>query len=175
MPPLDLTPPPFRGVGMRRPGPGEQGWTPPQAVIFPPEVYPIPGAVLFAPSAQNVAVTNAAVVVLATTLIPAQSRCVVRRVQFGLDSMTTATVITWNLLGNQGPLLPNSFRLDPARAAAFAGDDQELLLRVPDGVTVLELAVTVGAADAATYQVGGLFSGWYWTPEQEAAYRAGVA
>lgn len=148
----------------------------PLPVVFPPEVYPIPGAVLFQPSAQNTAVSNASgVVVLASVAIPAQSRCVIRRVQFGVDSMTTASLLTWYIRGNQGNLLLNPFAINPARAATFAGDDQDVLIRVPEGVSVLDLAVAVGAADAATYQTGGMFSGWYWTREQEDAYRAGVA
>ena len=69
---------------------------PPQAVIFPPEVYPIPSAILFSVStvAPGLAVSNAAAVVLATIAIPPQSKGVINVVEYGANTWTAGSVLS---------------------------------------------------------------------------------
>ena len=79
----------------------------PTPVIFPPEVYPIPGATLFALSTvpPGLDVTNAAPVVLVTIPIPAQSVGVINGIEYGANALTMASLLTFVVRFNQGPVL----------------------------------------------------------------------
>lgn len=149
----------------------------PQQVVFPPEVYPIPGATLFSVSTvpPGLAVSAAGGgVVLVTIPIPAQSVGVINVVEYGANTVTTATLLLFALRFNQGPVSYGPLTISPSRNATFAGESRNPLIRVPLGTTVVDIFVTVGAADGATYLCGATVEGWYWTLAQAQAYASGV-
>ena len=153
-----------------------QAGSAPQPVVFPPEVYPIPGAVLFSISTAppGLAVSTAGgPVVLLTIPIPAQSKGVLNVVEYGADTMTVNSLLTFNVRFNQGPISYGPLTISPARNATFAGESKNPLIRIPLGTTVVDLIVSVGAADGATYLCGGTLEGWYWTLADEQAYAQG--
>lgn len=145
-------------------------------VLFPPEIFPIPGAVLFSisttPPGASVSFAGGGVV-LASVVIPAQSSGIINVVEYGVNTMTPASLLTFNVRFNQGPIGYGPLAVSPSRAAAFAGESKNPLIRIPDGITLIDLFVTVAAADGATYLVGGTLEGWYWTPADELAYYQG--
>ena len=63
--------------------------------------------------------------------------------------------------------------ISPSRNATFGGESKNPLIRIPLGTTVVDLLVSVGAADAATYLCGGTLEGWYWSLQAEQAYAQG--
>lgn len=165
-----------RGSGAAAAASGGGAASAPQPVIFPPEVYPIPGAVLFSVSTvpPGLAVSAAGgVVVLATLPIPAQSKGVLNVVEYGANTVTVATLLTFNVRFNQGPISYGALTIAPARNATFAGESKNPLIRIPLGVNVVDIIATVAAADGATYLCGATLEGWYWTLQDEQAYNSG--
>lgn len=156
-------------------GQGSSGGAIPQPVIFPPEIYPIPGATILANgTVTGVSVSNAGgPQVLATLNFPAQARGVIRHVSWGLTGMATSTNISWIIQFNSSPYTYGPLVISPPRAAVFAGDDRDVVIRIPDGTGVATLVASVAASDGGTYTVGGSLEGWWWMPQQEEAYREG--
>jgi len=175
-PPFHILTPAGARSGAASPQQATQTGQPGVPVLFPPEIYPIPGAVLFSISTTppGLAVSNAGGgVVLLTIPIPAQSVGVINVVEYGANTMTTTSLLTFNVRFNQGPIGYGPLTISPARNATFAGESKNPLIRIPPGVAVIDLYVTVGAADGATYLCGGTLEGWYWTPADVAAYNQG--
>ena len=166
---------PGRGSGAAAAGNG-QPMVAPSPVLFPPEVYPIPGAVLFslstAPPGLGVSAAGG-MVVLVTVPIPAQSKGVLNVVEYGANTMTVRSLLTFTVRFTQGPIQYGPLTLSPARNATFAGEAKNPLIRIPLGTTVVDFTVTVGAADGATYLCGATLEGWYWTLADEQAYNQG--
>jgi hypothetical protein len=154
---------------------GGQPAVAPTPVVFPPEIYPIPGAVLFSISTvpPGLAVATGAPVVLLTIPIPAQSKGVLNVVEYGANNFTVASLLTFNIRFNQGAIGYGPLAISPSRNATFAGESKNPLIRIPLGVAVVDLIVSVGAADGATYLCGGTLEGWYWTLANEQAYNQG--
>ena len=171
--------PPFHVLspGVARPtvpiGSG-QGVTP-TPVLFPPEIYPIPNAVLFSNSTvpPGLTATNAAPVVLVTFPIPAQSIGVINVVEYGINGLATTSLVTYTVRFNQGPVAYGPLGYSVSGNVAYLKESRNPLIRIPLGTTVVDIIVTVGAADGGSYLTGATIEGWYWTPLDEAVYRNG--
>ena len=149
---------------------------PPQPVIFPPEVYPIPGATLFALSTvpPGLNVTNAAPVVLVTIPIPAQSVGVISGIEYGANALTVASLLTFVVRFNQGPVSYGPLGFTVSGNVNYLKEAHSPLIRIPLGTTVVDVLATVAAADGATYLAGATLVGWYWTLAQATAYQQGI-
>lgn len=172
---MDIT-----GTGLRLPA--ARPWPPapapptgagpvPQPVIFPPEIYPIPGARLFTPEG-NATVSNAAVTTLVSTTVQSSEIGVIRSLVFVLNNMTLATVASFAILYDGVPTDYGPVTYTP-RLASVLLDSRDVVIRIPPNVTTVSIAVTIGATDPNSYLVGATLGGWCWSPGQEVAYREG--
>lgn len=170
--PLDLTHAGTRVTGRAGQGAGGPAPAPPVPVIFPPEIYPIPGSRNLFASGQA-SVSNAAVATLCSATLLAAEVARLSVLTFVVNSLTTASLITFAVLQNQGAVQGyGSIPVPPATAATLTIEKQ-VLIRVPVGIQTLSVTATVAAADAATYVLYAALEGWAWTPELAQRYASG--
>jgi hypothetical protein len=178
--PTNFQPPPYHVLspGVARPTVpvGSAAGVTPMPILFPPEVYPIPNAVLFSVSTAppGLSVSNAGGgVVLASVPIPAQSIGVINVVEYGINGFAIGSLVTYAVRFNQGPSAYGPLGFTVSGAVNYLKESHNPLIRIPLGTSVVDVFVTVGAGDGATYLTGATLEGWYWTPLDEAVYRAG--
>lgn len=174
--PLDLT---GTGKALRRPGGGGPGGgnggpapAPPVPVVFPPEIYPIPGA-RNVYSTVNASVSNAAVATLATISFLSNEVAVVRAIRLVVNSLTTSSLITFSVVANQGAVPGYGAIPMPQAAATVFLLELTPVIRLPIGTSVVSIIATVAATDATTYVMSATLEGWAWDPSLAKAYFAG--
>lgn len=172
--PLDITGTGKALTGRGGGGPGGNGPAPapPVPVVFPPEIYPIPGARNIYGS-TNTTVSNAAVATLATIPILANEVARISAIRLVVNSVTLGTLLTFAVTQNTGAVNGYGAITIPAMAATVFQLELTPLIRIPVGISVLAITATVAAADAATYNIYAALEGWAWDPALAKAYGEG--
>lgn len=142
--------------------------------LFPPDIYPPPGAQHFTAegtlSGATIATTTAPGAVLASFQIPPNEVAVVRDVTLSINSMLASTDVRWRLRFN-GSLVSgwNDLTIFPRAAASVVATfpPESTLIEVPDGA-LTEMLVQV--VDAGTYFVGATFHGWHYGKSVKTRY-----
>lgn len=141
---------------------------------YMPEVFPIPGAQefdLFAivtlPAVPGSTTTPAAL----QFTVPQSCIGIVRVVNAGLDDMTNATRVAFQMRLDGGRVLgpAGNFQIFPG-VAARATASADVWVRLPQGVTV---SVAIVNTDGAAYQVGYGYNGWWWPQALDEAWKRG--
>jgi hypothetical protein len=167
------------------PDPGSQPGGPPapqpSLQVFPPWERPPKGAQLFQPAADT---TSAGVAQLpagagAQITIPGLSYSapsamisVVKVVQIFVNNPDTTFNVNYWVRQNGQPLTSNAFRTFGFVAGALIIAYEITIRDIPAGATIDMLIVNQGAGGPWT--VGGAFSGWSYTQNQEAALTGGL-
>lgn len=174
--PLDIT---RAGQALRGRGPGGAGGPgggariAPAPVVFPPEVYPVPGSRNFY-SQVSASVSNAAAATLASVSLLASEVARISAINLVITPLTTSSVITFSVRTNQGAVNGYGAITIPQATSASLFLEKLVLIRIPVGTSVIDVTATVGAADAATYTLSASLEGWAWDPALAAAYAAGL-
>lgn len=129
--------------------------------VFPPELYPIPGAQEFRLNEQFASPAAGVLTPAALrTVIPDRYVGIVRAFSYAMLAMSAATVVKWELLVNGGPVAGYSFAFFPGAVPRISAAE-DVYLRVPMGAT---LEVRFTNTDGAAYTVGAGYYGWFWQP-----------
>lgn len=137
---------------------------------YPPEIFPIPGAQEFAVdedfSSPGVGSTEPTAL---RYQVPQGMLAIIRVFGYGIQSMTTATDVSWSVLVNGGNVQGyTDRRFFPGNVPRVTAS-VDAFIRVPAGGLI---SVRFTNVDGAVYAANANFSGWFWS-EQEAKLRTG--
>lgn len=168
----DYAPFPSGGGGAAEPS----LWGPPSeaGLGFPPTYFRPPGAATDfygSSGTAGVSLDNASSpVLLASFQLPVGQVGSIRSVAFSVNQLTTASRIRWFLRADGSPVPGWTDRtVFPRTVTSFSDFTDFMQLVIPAG-SLIEWFGSVDAADAATYQAGLEFTGWYYDERIQQAY-----
>ncbi len=103
--------------------------------------------------------------------IPRNNVGVIREINLNINDMVAATVVTWSLRFNDGPVQGfDNLTLFPRIAASVSATfpPESTLINAPDGAKI-DIQITL--VSATSHLIGATFRGWFYS--KEVAYRYG--
>lgn len=159
------------GAGMATPdnpfAPGadaSEGPTQRTLLAFPPDIYPIPGAVQFRKRATFNSPAAGTIEPAALVFpLPSDQIGVLKIFGFGLLNMLATTDVGWSLWFDNN-VVPGYEDLGffPGPVPRVTEDDTDLLIPIPMGARI---SVKFRNGDGAAYVAGANYFGWSYTPE----------